>query len=129
MLFGNQVGGMLSTTVVAGADVDIDVDFAHGSADNPTVNGIEVMCTPSCPVEISLDEIGDQQAIADQTTDIALSASDVTGTSNFSISSSTPDISGFASIVGQDGAGNATLSLSPSVLDKGSYDSDGHRGR
>jgi hypothetical protein len=41
--YGDQTGGMESFTVTAGSDDDIDVEFLHGSAENPQVNAIEIV--------------------------------------------------------------------------------------
>jgi hypothetical protein len=45
--YGDQTGGMESFTVTAGSDDDIDVEFLHGSAENPQVNAIEIVETSS----------------------------------------------------------------------------------
>ncbi|MEM9743740.1 MAG: kelch repeat-containing protein, partial [Pseudomonadota bacterium] len=75
-LFGHQVGGVLSTTLTA-QDNSLDIEFVHGLAQNPLVNGIEIIAgaAPQTETPIQLQPVSDQQSIEQGSVNLALGAS------------------------------------------------------
>lgn len=77
--FGHQVGGLKTTTVTV-TDGNLTLDFIHGSANNPTVNGIEIIAvddTVNNPPTV--DAIDDQTVVEGNTLDVTVNYDDLDG--------------------------------------------------
>ncbi|MEM6693094.1 MAG: tandem-95 repeat protein [Pseudomonadota bacterium] len=74
--FGHQVGAMISN-VVEVTDGTLNIDLVHGSAQNPLINGIEILQAES-PDGLSVSITGGDQTVseADGTVQISMVASD-----------------------------------------------------
>jgi len=105
--------GTLKTFTVTPSDGTLDVDLIDGAANNPIVNGVEVVKTKDAPGDGNtapeIDPIGDQSAVEGDSVTVDVTTSDDDGdTASLSLTES-PD---FVNLT-DDGDGTGTIEIAP----------------
>ena len=94
--FGHQVGGIV-THIVEVTDGQLDMEFFHGSANNPMLNGIEIISgagSPPVGIPVTVQNIPDQSSAEGEIVNLAVIASggDTPGSFAYSATGLPPDL-------------------------------------
>ncbi|MEM8886440.1 MAG: putative Ig domain-containing protein [Bacteroidota bacterium] len=76
--FGHKVGGMISFTTQV-SDGNLNLKFLHGPANNPLVNGIEILEGKFGSNPIAVSSVGDQTSAEGENANVTVTASGGTG--------------------------------------------------